>query len=118
MITRLISRRAFASCGVSISLANAMELLVDLAPEFARQAGHTLEFLPRGRQEALRGAEVFEQGALAGGADAFQRVEDRAGHRPVAAPAVVFDREAVGLVADPLKELVALAPARQLDRVG
>jgi ABC-type tungstate transport system permease subunit len=112
MITKVISRRAFASWVVSISLATATMLLVDLTPEFARQAGHALQFLAGGGKEALRGAEMLQQRALAGRADALQRVEDGTGHRPVAAAAVVFDREAVGLVADPLQELVALRGAR------
>ena len=116
MITSVISRRARSSRWMSVSLANSVQLLVDLAPYFARQAGHRLELLPGGGEEPLRGAEVLEQGALAGRADSFQRVEDGAGHRPVAPPAVVFDREAVGLIADPLQELVALAAPRQLDR--
>ena len=57
------------------------------------------------RQEALRRAEVAQQHALAGGPDARQLVEDRALHRPVAADAVVLDREAVRLVADALEQL-------------
>src|ERR1700759_5346244 len=118
MITRVISRRAFASSGVSVWLANSVQLLVDLTPYFARQAGHALEFLAAGGEQPLRRAEVLQQGALADRADPLQVVEHRAGHRPVAPAAVVFDREPVRLVADPLQELVALAPLRQLDRVG
>ena len=46
-----------------------------------------------------------EQRALARRADAGQLVEQRAGHRAVAAGAVVGDREAVRLVADALQQL-------------
>src|ERR1700744_1534385 len=117
MITSVISRRARSSpLLVSISLAHLVQLLVDLPSSFARQAGPALEFLAAGGQQPLRRAEMLQQGALAGGSDPAQLVDHRTGHRPVAPAAVVFDREAVRLVADPLQELVALRAARQLDR--
>ena len=48
---------------------------------------------------------MTQQGALAGGPDAGQLVEHRAGHGLVPAAAVVGDREAMRLVADALQQL-------------
>src|SRR4051812_5607941 len=89
----------------SISSAGPVELLVDLARQFARHAGDRLELLPCSRQEPLRRAEVLEQRALANRPHPPQLVEHRAGHRPVAAAAMMVDRETVGLVTNPLQEL-------------
>src|ERR1700709_199307 len=108
MITRVISRRAFASCGVSVSLANSVQLLVDLPAYFAMQAGHRLELLAGGVDKPLRRRGMVQQGALGDRAHPLQLVEHGAGHRPVATASVVVDREAMGLVADPLQELVGL----------
>src|SRR6476469_4297927 len=92
----------------AIASAGPVELLVDFAGELAGQAGNRLELVAAGGEEALGGSEVLEQGALADRADSLQLVEHRAGHRPIAAAAVVLDREAVRLVADPLEELRGL----------
>ena len=78
---------------------------VEVAADLGRHAGHALEVLARRGQHRLRRAEVLEQRALAGRADAGQPVEDRLRHRGVAAGAVVGDREAVRLVADALEQL-------------
>src|SRR6478672_6221269 len=92
----------------AIASTGPVELLVDFAGELAGQTGNRLELFAAGGEEALGGAEVLEQGTLADGADSPQPIEHRAGHRPVAAAAVVLDREAVRLVADPLEELRGL----------
>src|SRR5919106_2765680 len=70
-----------------------VELFVDLARQLARQPGHRLELLPARSHEALRGAEVLQQGSLANRAHAPKLVEDRARHRTIAAAAMVLDRE-------------------------
>src|SRR5262249_30351680 len=93
-----------------------VELLVDVARNLAGDTGDRLEFLAAGRKEPLGRAEVLEQGALAGRADALQLIEDRSGHRLVAAASVVLDREPVGLVADPLQQLRRLRVRREVDR--
>src|ERR671919_228812 len=76
-----------------------MQLLVDIARQLSRNTRNRLESLAGRGEEALGGAEVTQEGALAGRPDALQAVEHRAGHRPVAATAVVLDRETVRLVA-------------------
>src|SRR5215210_360370 len=86
-------------------LSGPVELLVDLARELSGHAGHGLDLLAAGGEEALRGAEVGEEGPLADRPHPAQLVEDRARHRLVAPAAVVLDREAVGLVAHPLEQL-------------
>ena len=103
-------RGGSASCS-DVGLASQFVEVARGSHERLCQAGRAPTRVPRGVAARKRSGEpkCCEQGALADGADAFQRVEHRAGHRPVAAAAVMLDREAVGLVADPLQELVGLA---------
>src|SRR4051795_7317460 len=82
-----------------------VEVRVEGPSPLLREAGDPLELLARRGDDRLRRAEVLEQRALAGGADAGQLVEQRGRHGAVAAGAVVRDREAVGLVAYALEEL-------------
>src|SRR5215218_9898534 len=106
------------TCFAVATSVGSVELLMDLAAYFARQAGHCLELLAGGGEESLRRAEVLQQGALAGGADPGQLVEDRAfEHAAVTAAAVVLDREAVGLVADPLQEPRGLRVSGEVERL-
>src|SRR3954452_8164434 len=86
-------------------IAGAVQGGVQVARRLAGEAGHRLELLARRADDSLRRAEVVEQRALAGGADAGQVVEQRRGHRAVAPRAMVRDREAVGLVAHTRQEL-------------
>ena len=72
---------------------------------FAGRPGTAWSSSLRGGHDRLGRAEVREQRPLAGRADPGQLVQQRAGHRTVAANAVVGDRKAVGLVADALEQL-------------
>src|SRR3954449_3695339 len=94
-----------------------VEVGVELARDLLREAGDALELLARGAEYRLGGAEVLEQRALARRADPGQLVHDRLGHRPVAADAVVGDREAVRLVADALEQLERGRLVREHDRL-
>src|SRR5687768_8998892 len=83
----------------------AVQVRVEVAGGLRRQPGHRLELLARRAERGLRRAEVLEQRALALGPDAGQAVEHGLGHLPVAALAVMGDREAMRLVAQALQEL-------------
>src|SRR5215210_6665276 len=91
---------------------------MDLARHLPGQSGHRLELLARGRNETLGRAEVVHEQPLSRRAHARQIIEDRAGHRLVAAAAVELDRKAVRLVADALKEMERCAVAREYERLG
>src|ERR671919_143267 len=52
-----------------------MQLLVDIARQLSRNTRNRLEFLAGRGEEALGGAEVTQEGALAGRPDALQAVE-------------------------------------------
>src|SRR5690348_6546049 len=96
-----------------------VELLMDLAAYFARQAGHRLELLAGGGEEPLRRAEVLQQRSLASRADSGQGIEDRAfEHAAVATAAVVVDREPMRLVADPLQQPRGFGVGGEVERLG
>src|SRR4051812_37113277 len=96
-----------------------VELLVYLAAYFARQTGHCLELLAGGGEEPLRRPEVLQQRPLAGRTDAWELVEDRPPEQAaVAAAAMVLDREAVRLVADPLQQARGLGVGGEVERRG
>src|SRR6188472_1933380 len=84
--------------------ASLVELPMDVAGELAGDPRNRLDLLGRRVQEPLGRAEVAEQRPLPDRADAAEPVQDRAGHRLAAAPAVQVEGEAVGLVADALEQ--------------
>src|SRR3954451_9497709 len=93
------------TCFAIAASVGSVELLMDLAAYFARQTGHCLELLAGGGEEPLRRPEVLQQRPLPRRADTGELVEDRTAEQAaVAAAAMVVDREAVGLVADPLQQ--------------
>src|SRR4051812_9701675 len=96
-----------------------VELLVYLPAYFARQTGHFLQLLAGGSEEPLWRPEVLQQRSLARRADPGELVEDRPPeHAAVAAAAVVVDREAVRLVADPLQQARGLGVGGEVERLG
>src|SRR5215203_1061611 len=102
----------------SLALVGPVELLVYLAAYFARQAGHCLELLAGGGEKPLWRTEVLQQRPLPCRPDTRQLVEHRAlQHPPVAAAAVVVDREAVRLVADPLQQPRRLRVGGEVERL-
>src|SRR5437879_137772 len=84
--------------------ARAVELTMDVARELARDARDRLELLATGPRDAIGRAEVLEQRALSCRPDTGKLVEQRTRERPRSPLAVKVEREAVGLVADPLQE--------------
>src|SRR5919109_2821561 len=91
---------------------------VDPAPGRGWNAGDALELLRRRGEEALGGAEMLHQRALARGADTGQGVEDRLPRPCVAALPVEAEGEAVRLVPDALEELKAGRVPLEDDRLG
>src|SRR5215211_8404721 len=81
-----------------------VELPVYVPRELAGNAGHRLELLARCHDEPLGRSEVAQEGALASRSDPSKLVEQRAGHRAIAALSVELDRKAMRLVAHPLQE--------------
>jgi hypothetical protein len=61
---------------------------------------------------------VLQQSALSHRAHAAQLIEDGMGHRTVPAAAVMLDREAMRLVADPLEEPQGLGVRADGQRLG
>src|SRR6478752_2669321 len=80
-------------------------------------AGHEGDLVDVGLAQLLERPEVLEQGLAAHLAEPRDVVEGALHHRLGPQVAVVGDGEAVGLVADPLQEVEALAGAGHDDRV-
>src|ERR1700754_3567749 len=91
---------------------------MDLASELTGHPGHRFQLLATGAEKAVWGPEVAQQGSLPGRSDTADTVENRRGHRLIAATAVEGDREAVRLVADPLQQPQGVRSLLQQDRVA
>src|SRR5262252_10062114 len=95
-----------------------MEEVVDLARGLGADPGHLGEIGERGALDRLERAEMVEQGALAGRADARDLLQPRLAD--VAAPphAVRADREAMRLIAQPLDEIERRIARLELERLA
>src|SRR3712207_1850221 len=67
-------------CGQRVSQLS-MQSRVELAGDLSREAGHGLQFLERGAEERLGGAEVVQDPLLSCRPHARKLVEDGGGHR-------------------------------------
>src|SRR5258708_17199643 len=81
-----------------------VEEVVDLARGLGADPGHLGEIGQRRALDRLERAEMVEQGALAGRADAPDLLQPRLADVPARAAAGRADRQAVRLVAQPLDE--------------
>src|SRR5258707_6369774 len=82
-----------------------VEEVVDLARGLGADAGYLGEIGQRRALDRLERAEMVEQGALAGRADARDLLQSRLADVAAAPDAVRADREAMRLVAQPLDEI-------------
>src|SRR5690606_35339917 len=97
--------------------ASALESGNDRLRRLVPHAAHARDLVDARRLEPLERAEVGEQHLLARRAETGHVVEHRGGHALAAPPAVLGDREPVGLVADALQQGQAFAGALQDDGV-
>jgi hypothetical protein len=91
---------------------------LDPGREFRPDPGHRRHLLHRRLADALGRAERAQERPLPRGAHAGEVVEGAPDRRPAPQVAVVGDREAVRLVADPLHEVERRRRRRQDDRIG
>src|SRR6185312_8562221 len=80
-------------------------MVMNLLCQAAGDSGHRFDVLERGSTYRTGAAEMVQQRALAGGADARHLVERRAGDVGGAPGAMRADRESMRLVAQALEEI-------------
>src|SRR5258708_19482589 len=95
-----------------------VEEVVDLARGLGADPGHLGEIGQRRALDRLERAEMVEQGALAGRADARDLLQSRLADVAAAPDAVRADREAMRLVAQPLDEIERRIARLELERLA
>src|SRR5258708_31665346 len=95
-----------------------VEEVVDLARGLGAEPGYLGEIGQRRALDRLERAEMVEQGALAGRADARDLLQSRLADVAAAPDAVRADREAMRLVAQPLDEIERRIARLALERLS
>src|SRR5262249_4864620 len=95
-----------------------MEEVVDLARGLGADPGHLGEIGQRRALDGLERAEMVEQGALAGRADARDLLQSRLADVAAAPDAGPRDGEAMRLVAQPLDEIERRIARLELERLA
>src|SRR5260370_12963306 len=94
-----------------------VEEVVDVARGLGADPGHLGKISQRRALDRLERAEMVEQGALAGRADARDLLQSRLADVAAAPDAVRADREAMRLVAQPLDEIERRIARLELERL-